>query len=231
MEQEITLDLREIYEIIKRKMWLIVGITLTMVVVSGVLSIFIIPPTYEAKTTIIIGKEQSSTGDKQSSSINYSDVMMYQQLVKTYVEIAKSRTVAEKAAAKIENGITPEMLMSSTSVTPQANTQILVIKIQDKTAQDAMNKVNILSQTFIEETQRIYPSGNVQIMDKATLPASPIKPRPKLNIAIAFILGLMVSLGIIFVVEYMDSTIKTEQDVEKYLELPVIGIIPKQLEE
>jgi capsular polysaccharide biosynthesis protein len=229
MEEEITIDLRDMFEIIKRKKWLIIGVTAAAVVLSGILSFFIIPPTYEAKTTIIIGKEQAAS-DKQSS-INYSDVMMYQQLVKTYAEIAKSRTVAEKAAAKIGKDITPEMLMESTTVTPQPNTQIMVIKVKDKIAEDAMNKVNIQSETFVEEAQRIYHSGNVQIMDKATLPKSPVKPRPKLNMAIAFLLGLMVSIGIIFLREYMDSTIKTEQDVEKYLDLPVIGIIPKQLEE
>jgi capsular polysaccharide biosynthesis protein len=97
--------------------------------------------------------------------------------------------------------------------------------------ENAMITVNTLAQVFIDEATRIYPTGNVQIMDYAPLPDIPVSPNKKLNVAIAFLLGIMVSLGIIFLIEYMDNTIKTEDDIEKYLGLPVIGIIPKNLED
>lgn len=228
MEQEVSLDLMEMMEIIKKKLWLIVSVTTALVVVTGIFSFFVISPTYEASTSIIIGKEQATASEK--SNLNYSDMMMYQQMAKTYAEIAKSRLVAEKTAEKLGGGILPEDIMRAMMVTPQANTQILVIKLKDKDREAARNKVNALAKCFIEETQRYYPSGSVQIMDIATLPKAPIKPRPVLNLAIAFFLGVMLSVGIIFLMEYMDSTIKTEQDIERYLELPVIGIIPKQEE-
>ena len=63
------------------------------------------------------------------------------------------------------------------------------------------------------------------------MPEKPIKPKKALNVAIAFFLGLMASVGLTFIIEYMDSTIKTEEDINKYLELPVIGIIPKNAEQ
>ena len=66
-------------------------------------------------------------------------------------------------------------------------------------------------------------------MDKAIVPINAISPNKKLNIAIAFFIGLMVSLGIVFLLEYVDNTIKTESDVEKYLGLPVLGVIPKMI--
>ncbi|WP_341348995.1 YveK family protein [Fervidicella metallireducens] len=105
------------------------------------------------------------------------------------------------------------------------------IKAQSKDPQEAANMVNNLVTTFIERAQEVYPTGNVQIVDPAVIPDSPIKPKKVLNLAIAFVLGIMMSLGIVFILEYMDNTIKTEGDVEKYLDLPVIGIIPKNLEE
>ena len=64
-------------------------------------------------------------------------------------------------------------------------------------------------------------------MDKAVLPDKPVKPNIKLNIAFAFFIGLMASVGLVFVLEYLDRTIKTEEEVEKYLELPVIATIPR----
>ena len=64
-------------------------------------------------------------------------------------------------------------------------------------------------------------------MDKAVLSDKPVKPNKKLNIAIAFFIGRMASDGLVFVLEYLDRTIKTEEEVEKYLDLPVIATIPR----
>lgn len=227
MEQEMTLDLREIFAIIRKRIWLIVIITFISTGVSGVISFFVIAPTYEATTSIIIGKAPEG----QNQEVQYNDVLMYQKLSKTYGEIAKSRLVAEKAITKLGQDISPDEFSKKVTVTPQADTQIMVIKAKDKSPENAMITVNTLAQVFIDEAIRIYPTGNVQIMDYAPLPEFPVSPNKKLNVAIAFLLGIMVSLGIIFLIEYMDNTIKTEDDIEKYLGLPVIGIIPKNLEE
>lgn len=226
MDQELTLDLREIFHIIKKRLWIVVLITIATTVISGVLSFFIIPPVYEAKASIIIGK----TMGEQNPNIQYNDVLMYQKLVKTYSEIAKSRLVAEKTATRIGNDITADEISNGVTITPQADTQIMIIKAQSKAPERAADIVNALSETFIEESKKLYPSGSVQIMDGAQMPKSPVKPRPMMNIAIAFFLGIMVSLGIIFLIEYMDNTIKTEDDIEKHLGLPVVGIIPKNIE-
>jgi protein tyrosine kinase modulator len=73
---------------------------------------------------------------------------------------------------------------------------------------------------------KMYPDGQIKIMDTAKVPTQPIKPNKKLNVAIAFLLGLMISVGLSFLLEYMDNTIKTQEDIEKLLEVPVIGNIP-----
>jgi capsular polysaccharide biosynthesis protein len=229
MDQEMTLDLREIFEVIRKRIWIIVSITLAATLISGILSFFVIDPVYESKTSIIIGKEAQAPG--QDERVQYNDIMMYQKLVKTYSEIAKSRLVAENTIKRLNIDITPEQLLQSITVTPQADTQIMVVKAENKKPEIAVSIANVLAQTFIEESQKLYPTGNIQIMDTASYPKGPIKPKKALNIAIAFFLGLMVSLGIVFLLEYMDNTIKTENDVEKYLDLPVLGIIPKNLEE
>lgn len=227
MDQEMTLDIREIYEMVKKRRMTIIVITLAATFMSTFLSFFVIKPTYEAKTTVIVGKMPAS-GDNR---VQYNDVLMYQNLVKTYVEIAKSRLVAEKTAEKLGEDFKAEMISNAISVSPQANTQIMVLKATSKKPDDALNIVNNLSNIFIQEATRIYPSGNVQIIDNAVLPEFPVKPNKKLNMAIGFFLGLMASIGIVFLMEYLDNTLKTENDVEKYLELPVIGVIPKIIED
>ncbi|SKA88660.1 Capsular polysaccharide biosynthesis protein [Caloramator quimbayensis] len=227
MDEESTLDLREIFDIIKKRKWIIILITISLTILSGVLSFFVLPPTYEASVSVLIGKMP----DNQQQQIQYNDVMMYQKLLKTYSEIAKSRLVAETTIRQLNKNIGYSEFESGITVTPQADTQIMIIKAKSRDAKDAMETVNTLSEVFIREAMRLYPTGNVQIIDSATIPDSPIKPNKRLNIAIAFVLGLMISLGLVFLLEYMDNTIKTEDDVEKYLDIPVIGIIPKHKEE
>jgi capsular polysaccharide biosynthesis protein len=227
-EQEISLDLRDIFEVIRKRLWMIVAITLAATILSGLISFFVLKPVYEAKISIVISKAQEKTEKQQ---YDYNDIMMYQNLVKTYAEIAKSRTVAQKTIDKLKiKDMTPEILQGQITVTPQANTQIMDLKVKNIVPIAAMDTVNVLADFFIQESKRIYPQGNIQIIDNAVLPKNPVSPNKKLNVAIAFLLGLMLSLGISFMMEFMDRTIKTEIDVEKYLDIPVIGIIPKNFD-
>ncbi|NMM65103.1 capsular biosynthesis protein [Clostridium sp. P21] len=224
MEEEMTLDLRDFFYIVRKRIKLILLITLGCTLVSGILSFFVIKPTYEAGATIIVGKPQAS----EKNNTQYNDVMMYQNLVKTYAQIAQSNRVAEKSADKLNGSIKPEKLKKMIKITTQQGTQILEIKAQNKDAKEAVSIVKAVSSTFIDESKKVFPTGgDIQIMDEPKFPEAPVKPKKALNLAIAFFLGLVVSVGLSFVLEYMDSTIKSEDDIEKYLDIPVIGIIPK----
>jgi capsular polysaccharide biosynthesis protein len=224
MNEELGFSLEDIFTIIKERVGLIVSITVTAVIIAAVMSFFVIKPTYEAKTSVIVAKPQSTV--KEASQ--YNDVMMYQNLVKTYSEIAKSDLVAQGALNTLQSNLTLGQFKSSITVTPQTGTQILIISSKSKSPEDAFNTINAISTSFIDASKKVYPTGgDIQVMDKATMPKNPISPNKKLNLAIAFFLGLMVSAGIVFLLEYLDSTIKTESDVERYIGLPILGVIPR----
>lgn len=228
MDGEITLDLRDFLNILRKRTKLIAGITIGCTLIAGILSFFVMKPTYEAQATIIVGKPQAS----EKNATQFNDVMMYQNLVKTYAEIAKSRDVAEKTFNKLNTNLTIEQLQKIINVTPQQGTQILSISATSNDPKEAAKIVDVASATFIDESKKMFPTGgDIQIMDKAKVPEKPVKPKKALNVAIAFFLGLMASIGLTFVLEYMDSTIKTEDDITRYLELPVIGIIPKDVQQ
>lgn len=223
MEEEITLDLRDLFRVLRKRIKLIALITIICTLASGILSFFVIAPTYEAKTSIIVGKLKGEEGNLQNN-----DVIMYQNLIKTYAEIGKSDRVAEAAAIRLNGDYSPSKLKKMITVTPQQGTQILVIKAENQDPQEAARIVDAVSEAFVEESRIVYETGgNISIIDKAKVPENPVKPKKALNVAIAFFIGVMASVGLVFVLEYMDRTIKTEEDVEKYLGLPVIGIIPK----
>lgn len=218
-----TLDLKDFFYILKKRLKLIVCITIGCTIISGLVSFFVIKPTYEASSTIIVGKPKNS-----ETRTDNNDVMMYQNLVKTYAQIAQSNAVAKEALGKLDGSLTLDQLQKMVAIIPEEGTQILTIKGDSKNPQQAVNIVNAMSTSFVDESKKVYPTGgDIQIMDVPQFPDKPVKPKKALNIAIAFFLGLLVSVGLSFLLEYSDSTIRTEEDVARYLDLPVIGIIPK----
>ena len=217
-----TLDLKDFFYIIKKRLKLIVLITLACAVITGLVSVFLIKPTYEASSSIIVGKPTNNI------KTDNNDVMMYQNLVKTYAQIAQSDSVAKAALNKLNENITLDQFQKMVSVTPQEGTQILTIKADSKDPNEAAKVVDTMASSFISESKKVFPTGgDIQIMDRAQIPNKPVKPKKTLNVAIALFLGLIVSVGISFLLEYQDNTIKTEDDIDRYLELPVIGVIPK----
>jgi capsular polysaccharide biosynthesis protein len=218
-------ELQEYLQILKKRWLLILIITLAAASVSAAVSFLVIKPTYKSDISVIIGKTDiSAPGSGQAT--NYNDILMYQKLVKTYSELAKSRTVAEHTINSLGLGITPAALKGMISVTPKGDTEFLTISVTSKSAEQAMNIANQLAKSLKEVSLNVKKMDNVSILDAALLPTSPASPRPMLNTAIAFFLGLMVSVGLVFLLEYLDSTVKAQDDIEKLLGVPVIGVIP-----
>lgn len=152
-------------------------ITALAVGTSAALSFYVMTPLYEAESSIIIGKERQEN-QEAGYTYSYSDVMMYEKMLKTYGQIAKSRLVAKLASEKLKESGQADFSFGEkdVTVTPYIDTQILIIRIQDTNPNNAMVKVNTLAQTFAEEANRIYPSDNVQILDEAILPVFPVSP-------------------------------------------------------
>lgn len=222
MNDEITIDLGELLKAVMKKKLLVAGIILSFVIISLFVSVFILNPVYEATTSIIIGKNPT-----EKMEYSYNDVLLFQKSANTYVQIAKSNTVAEDTIDALGLDISPSAFLNNVSVENKTDTQIITITVSDSSPYGAMNKANTMAECFIKEASVLYPTGTVQILDKAILPKSPVKPVPLKNAAIAFVLGLVVSFGIVFFTVYMDTSLKNEKDVEKYIGLPVMGVIPQ----
>ncbi len=220
-EMEYEIDLRELFEIIKRRFWIIVTMAVVASFVSAIVSFYFLDPIYETKTTLIVVKEQG-----QDQSMQYNDVVLSQKLVKTYGEIVKSRTIAKEVIDNLALGISADTLIKQVSVNPVSDTEIISIAVQGTDPELITKMANELASVFMHRIVGIMSIDNVQVIDPAETPMNPIKPRIALNIAIAAVLGLMLGVGIVFLMEFLDDTLKTPEDIEKHLKLPVIGIIP-----
>ncbi|MBC5628712.1 capsular biosynthesis protein [Clostridium sp. NSJ-6] len=220
MEEQV-ISIEEIFEALKKRWKMIALITIVATVISGVFSFFIIDPVYEASTKLFVGKEENS-----EEVYNSNDIAMYQKLLKTYSETIKTRDLLTSAIKDSNYDLEVGAVSSALTVVPVADTQILQIKYQSKDPKEAEIVLKAISNNFIKTAKELVPNGNVRTIEAVEMPEKPVSPNKKMNIAIAFFLGLMVSVGLVFLLEYLDNTYKTKEQLEKELELPVLGVIP-----
>ena len=219
-EQEIRLD--EIFDALKKRWLMIVSITLTAAIIAAVLSFFVIKPKYEASTKLFIGKEEA-----ESQGYSQNDVTMYQKLMKTYTATIKTKDLVEKALGSSNSEVNIKNVLENLTVTSLTDTQILEVKYKSIDPIEAKNVIEEITDEFIETSKKLVPNGNIQIIESVELPEKPVSPNKKMNIAIAFALGLMVGVGLSLLLEFLDNTFKTKEQVERELEIPVIGTIPQ----
>lgn len=221
---EETIDLREYIRIIRKRYLIILMLPIIAVLTSALLSWFVIQPTYEANTTLIVGKVQGQTEGLGSN--DYNMVMANKQLAKTYGEIAKSNTVLSKVNQELQLGYTAEELKKKVKVDSVGDTELISIAVQDRNPQEACRIANSLAGNFSSRVMEIKKVQYVSMVDKAAVPEKPIKPKKMLNVAVSGFLGLMIGSGLALLLEYLDNTLKSTEDVQRWLELPVLGVIP-----
>jgi capsular polysaccharide biosynthesis protein len=218
VEQEI--EIREIIAIIAKRWWLILFLLVLAVTTSGIVSFFVLTPTYEASTTLLVGKRT------EGAQYFLQDHQLNSQLAKTYREIAKSSSVANDIIEELNLRLTTDQLREKIDVRQVGDTEIISISVRDESPEQAAFLANGVARVFMRYVTQIMKTDNVSIIDSAELPTSPISPRKMLNIAIAAVLSLMGGFFLVFSLEYFDNTIKTPLDVERYLEMPLLGSIP-----
>jgi capsular polysaccharide biosynthesis protein len=218
------IDLRVFLLILRKRLWAIALITILCMGISGLVSYYILEPEYQTYTTLIIGRPQD-----YKQKMEYNDILLNQKLVSTYGEIVKSKIVANEFMSNLGLNFTYEELDKKISVTLVKNTEIIKILVKDKDGKVAAQIANEIANVFIKHVTRIMNIENIQVIDKAEVPLNPNKPKPIINMVIASVLGILLSVFLILIYEYFDNTVKTSADIEKNLGLPIIGTVPKMI--
>ena len=186
MEEQV-ISLSEIFEAIKKRWIMIVAITLTATIISGVLSFFVIDPVYETSTKVFIGKEEND-----DAAYNSGDIQMYQQLLQTYAQAIQTKDLVNRAISGLSyDELEASGVVNSLTVTPISSTQILEIKYQSKNPEEAKDVLKSVTDEFIVTAKELVPNGNVRVIEEVELPEEPVSPNKVMNIAIAFLLGLL----------------------------------------
>lgn len=219
---EETISLRELFAVLRKRLWLIVIIAIIAATASAIISFFVLTPVYQSKTQILVNQAKN---DQQL--YNTQVVQTNVQLINTYNDIITSPAILDKVVKELKLDGSAASLSGQIQVTSAQNSQVAQIVVQDTSAKRAVEIANTTASVFQKEVPKLMNVDNVKVLSKAKLGenANPVKPQPLLNIAIAIIVGLMVGVGLSFLLEYLDNTVKTEQDIENFLELPVMGVV------
>jgi capsular polysaccharide biosynthesis protein len=220
---EETISLKEIFEVIKKRLLLITAFIFGAALIAAVVSYFVLTPTYESSSQFIVNQGEQDTNVQYSVNEAWSNT----EIINTYNVIINSPAILDEVVEELSLPYSVGELTEKIQVSNEEDSQVVTVTATDESPSMAVQLANTTVSVFQENIPEILSVDNVTILSQAELTAnpSPVAPNPMLNIAIAIVLGGMIGVGLAFLLEYLDNTITSEDDIEKKLELPVLGVI------
>ncbi|QNK48164.1 capsular biosynthesis protein [Brevibacterium sp. PAMC23299] len=220
---EETISITDIFKTLKKRWKLIMLLTLIAALISGTISYFLLTPVYQSSTQILVNQKQSE------NQLDSTQIQSNIDMINTYSVIIKSPAILQKVIDELALGQSVDQLSQKITINSQENSQVFSLTVQDSNPAKAVEIANTVSSIFQKEIKDIMRVDNVSILAKAEIKENPtpVKPNPLMNIAIAIVVGMMAGIGLAFLLEYLDNTIKDEDDIERLLDLPLLGSIQK----
>lgn len=218
-----TITLQGFLAILRKRILLIIALLAVSLGLAAGISYFVITPIYQAETQLLVN--QKSDGLEANAWSQQMQTNL--QVINTYNEIITTPAILNIVIQKLKLDITPSGLKEQITVSSESNSQVITITVNDEHPSEAVEIANTVAETFKEEIPGLMSVDNINILSPATLGEyqNPIKPNILLNMIIGAVIGIMLGIGLAFLLEMFDTTIKTETDIERVLELPVIGVI------
>ncbi|HDE4840872.1 TPA: capsule biosynthesis protein CapA [Staphylococcus aureus] len=214
-------DLVKLLNILKKNIKLLLILPAICLVVSAELTFFVMPDKYTASTQILVNMKKSS------SDLAFQNVQSSLQSVNTYTEIIKSPRILDKVSREFDGQYSTAELNSFLKVTNQTNSQIITVSVTTGNKSESDKIVNRISKVFAHDMPKIMSVDNVTILSSAHDNAVKVSPIVSVNLVISIIVGIVLAILIIFLKELLDKRIKTEEEVESQLGLPILGSIQK----
>lgn len=225
-------NISEVLDGIKDKWKNIVLIVLFFLLISSIYNIFFINKEYEANVKIFIGKQKFKN---ITETYNNEEINLYQRLITTYSEVIKSKKLINESIKgskmnylqdKYKN-INYDLLMENLTVNPIANTQIIEIKYKSLNPQQSYDLLYSITENLISYSKELYPNVNITVLEQVHVNLKPLMNKKLTIIVLGLILGLIVGIGGIIGVMYLNNTYKNQKSLEEEIGLTVIGVIPK----
>lgn len=225
---EETISLKEIFEILKKHIALIIVSMFIGVGLAGAITFFVITPQYSSRAQLIVTLPQNDNPNGNLNDVNYN-----LQMLNTYKDIIKEGdTLALQVQERLEKDyaifLTPTQIKDTLEVTQSQNSQMFSISAINPKATDAEHIANTAAEVFQETVKDVLTNvDRITIVSKATASSMPVSPNNKLNLAIGLLLGLIVGVGLAFLMQLLDRTVKDNRFITDNLEFTILGTVPQ----
>lgn len=216
------INLGTVFGIIKKRILLILSLVILGAVLAAAATVYLVTPIYQTSTQILINSEQS-----EAMPITNTDIQTNLQLINTYSVIIKTPLILDQVIDRLGLDVTAKELTDQITVNSASESQVIDISVRDENASEAVKIANMIATVFQAEIEELMNVDNVNILSTATLSANPepVEPNLMMNITAAAAGGLVLGIGIAFLLAFLDTTVKSEEDVEELLGLPILGVV------
>lgn len=218
-DDEMEIDLREIFFAIKKKFFLILMAGLLCALLSAAYTILFMNPVYKSTSSMLVLS-------KETTLTSMADLQLGTQLTKDYTVLIKSTPVLEEVIKNLGLDVKPEDLRKQIEIQNPSDTRILEITAADGDpvmAKKIVDEVTNVSSAFVGDKMEVIPP---KIIEKGKIPTVKSEPSVKKNVLLGLLLGCIVAGGIVVVFVIMDDTLKSEEDIEKYLGISTLASVP-----
>lgn len=218
---EIEIDLRQVLSVVISKLAIIIIVGVIFGLATFVYTKFFVRPTYVSQASLYVLNKQNA-----NSATTYSDLQSSTQLTQDYMVLVKSRTVLEKVISELGINMSYGQLYQMITVTNKTNTRILDISVaghDQYQVKEIAEKVAVVSGDSICSIMQIE---KCEVFDHAVVPTAPSAPNVMRNVLIAGVIGVILTIAIVVVRFLLNDTITTSEDVERYLGLSTLALIP-----
>ena len=215
-DDEVEIDLREIFYALKKKILLILMVALIGGCGAGAYTQFMMTPIYSSTSSMLVLS-------KETTLTSLTDLQLGASLTSDYTVLIKSTPVLEQVIENLKLDMTADQLRNSNNPTDTRILEITVNNADSALAKEIVDEVANVSSSYIGDKMEVVPPKIIEVGKIATVRTS---PSVKKNTELGFLLGLVACAAIVVILAVMDDTIKTEEDIEKYLGISVLAKVP-----
>lgn len=222
---EETVKLSELLKILKKRMALLAISLLTGIIVAVLVTVFLLTPKYQASAQLLVNRAREG-----NPNVQWNEIQTDIQMINTYKTIIKGPVILNEVRERLGTELTAEELSKKIEIVTEQNSQVFSIKVLEDNPYTATDTANTISTVFKEKIGGIMSVENVTIISDAALNAKQVSPKMLVNVIVGGIIGLLIGIGVSFLLEFMDKTVRDEQYIKELLGWTSLGSITEMNE-
>lgn len=219
------LDLKELISMFLEKKILIVLIVIIFALLGAIYTLKFVTPLYQSQTSLVLVQTGLEGSLEQTNSITDRDIALNSKLVDNYREIAKSKSVVSKVIKNLNLDANYETIKNCITISSANETEVIKIAVSNSDPELACKIANEVANVFVERAYELYRVHNVKILDPAEVVSAPYNVHVAKNIVVFAFVGFALISGYILLINMLDTTVKTDTDIERALGIPVLASI------